>query len=171
MARRYQAQVGERTVEVVVGDEEGGQVEVTIDGRSRVVDACSLGGASWSLIVDGAAALIDLEGDGADLTVHVGDVTVPVRLIDARRQLLMQAAAQRGGAKAGPLEVRSPMPGKVVKVLVAPGAAVTAGQGLVVVEAMKMENEMRAPRDGTVEKVAVREGQAVDAGETLATLA
>jgi biotin carboxyl carrier protein len=99
---------------------------VTLDGQSQLVEACSPGTANWSLVIDGAAALVDVEGEGADLTVHVGDVTVPVRLIDARRQFLMQAA-QCGPAKAGPLEVRSPMPGKVVMVLVAPGTAVTAG--------------------------------------------
>jgi biotin carboxyl carrier protein len=169
MARRYQAQVGERTVAVVVGDDDGGRIEVTVDGQPRLVDAVRLGEGSWSLILDGTARVVDVEGDGEELMVHVGDTAVPVRLVDARRQLLAQAA-RRGAVKSGPLAVRSPMPGKVVKLLVQPGAEVKAGQGLVVVEAMKMENEMRAPRDGTIAEVTVREGQAVEAGETLATL-
>ena len=63
------------------------------------------------------------------------------------------------------------MPGRVVRVLVAAGADVAAGQGLVVVEAMKMENELRAPRAGRVAEVAVREGEAVDAGALLAVIA
>ncbi|MSP63788.1 MAG: biotin/lipoyl-binding protein [Myxococcales bacterium] len=63
------------------------------------------------------------------------------------------------------------MPGKVVKVLVQVGDAVKAGQGLLVVEAMKMENELRAPRDGAVADVSAREGQSVEAGQILATIA
>ena len=66
--------------------------------------------------------------------------------------------------------MQSPMPGKVVKVLVAVGEEVKAGAGVVVVEAMKMETELKAPRDGKVKSVAVKEGQAVEAGQTLATL-
>jgi biotin carboxyl carrier protein len=170
MARRYQAQVGERVFAVAVGDEDAGRVEVTIDGRPRIVDACQLDERGWSLLVDGRGWRIDVEGEGDEVTVHVGDQAIPVRLVDARRRLLAEAG-RRAGAKSGPLAVRAPMPGKVVKVLVKPGDAVTAGQGLCVIEAMKMENELRAPRDGTVAEVAAREGQPVDAGETLVTLA
>jgi biotin carboxyl carrier protein len=70
----------------------------------------------------------------------------------------------------GPVEVRAQMPGKVIKVLVEPGAAVEAGQGLVVVEAMKMQNEMKAPKSGMVARVHVREGATVIAGEPLAVV-
>ena len=62
------------------------------------------------------------------------------------------------------------MPGKVVKVLVAVGDEVKSGQGVVVVEAMKMENELKSPKDGKVKAVAVKEGQAVEAGQSLVTL-
>ena len=63
--------------------------------------------------------------------------------------------------------VKAPMPGKVIRVLVSEGQAVDAGQGLIVVEAMKMQNEIKCPKAGSVQKVLVREGQAVNAGETL----
>ena len=169
MIRRYHVQVAERAIEVSLEEENGGYL-VSVDGQARRVDACRLGERAWSLVLDGAAYTIDVEGEGDELSVHLGDHSVPVRIVDARRQLLAQVAG-RGGQKSGPLAVRSPMPGKVVKVLVVAGSAVKAGQGLIVVEAMKMENEMRAPRDGTVAEVAVREGQAVEAGETLASLA
>jgi len=75
----------------------------------------------------------------------------------------------RGGA--GVATIMAPMPGKVVRVLVAPGAAVEADQGIVVVEAMKMQNELKAPRAGRVISVAAKEGATVAAGETLATIA
>ena len=65
----------------------------------------------------------------------------------------------------------APMPGKVVRVLVESGSAVAAGQGLLVVEAMKMQNEIKSPKEGKVERINVREGQAVNAGEVLAIIA
>ena len=81
-------------------------------------------------------------------------------------------AGRRRGAWAGdgPVRIVAPMPGKVVRVLAAPGEAVTARQGVVVVEAMKMENELRAPRAGIVGEVLAREGALVDAGALLLTI-
>jgi len=102
---------------------------------------------------------------GADgtLTVRVG--TIPLTLtVDGRR-----LRARRGGidSGSGPQRLVAPMPGKVVRVLAAAGDAVTARQPLVVVEAMKMENELRAERDGTVAEVHAREGLLVEAGALL----
>jgi biotin carboxyl carrier protein len=78
---------------------------------------------------------------------------------------------RRMGAKAniasGPMEIRSQMPGKIIKVLVTPGSAVVAGQGLLVVEAMKMQNEVKSPKDGVVGRIQASEGATVGAGETL----
>ncbi len=70
-------------------------------------------------------------------------------------------------AHAGPLQLRAQMPGKIVKVLVEPGAAVHAGQGLIVVEAMKMQNEVKSPKHGTVTRIHTAEGATVEAGVTL----
>jgi biotin carboxyl carrier protein len=86
------------------------------------------------------------------------------------------APATRGGALParrdhGPARVTAPMPGRIVRVLSQPGASVIAGQGLVVIEAMKMENELRAPRGGRLLELLVREGQAVEAGTLLAVVA
>jgi biotin carboxyl carrier protein len=100
--------------------------------------------------------------------VHVDGREITVSILDPRNR----AARDRGGPAdvAGPSVVVSPMPGRVVKVLVAPGDAVAARQGLVVVEAMKMENELRAPRAGRVSEVRVREGAPVDANTVLIVL-
>jgi biotin carboxyl carrier protein len=68
----------------------------------------------------------------------------------------------------GRQEILAPMPGKIVRVLVAVGESVEAGQGLLVVEAMKMQNEIRSPKNGKVERLLAKEGQAVNAGEVLA---
>ena len=70
----------------------------------------------------------------------------------------------------GVAEIRAPMPGKIVKLLVGEGAEVRANQGLLVVEAMKMQNEVKSPKGGTVRKLAVKEGDAVGSGDLLATV-
>jgi len=107
-------------------------------------------------------------GAGGELVVYVNGAAVPLTILDRRRR------GRRGGAEAGadtqPRTIVAPMPGRIVKVLVKPGEAVQARQGLIVVEAMKMENELRAPRDGTVEDVRVAEGSSVEANAVLVVL-
>ena len=70
----------------------------------------------------------------------------------------------------GPIEVRAQMPGKIIKLLVDAGASVAVGQGLIVVEAMKMQNEVKAPKDGTLTRIHVTEGATVSAGDLLVTV-
>ena len=170
MSRMFDAQVGDRTVQVSVAAEEGGRLEITLDGQACNADVCHLGERAWSVILDGAVYTLDLEGTPPDVSVHFRERSVPVKLVDTRRKLLAEAARLTGGYRGGRLAIRAPMAGKVVKVLAPKGTTVTAGQGLLVVEAMKMENELKSPRDGTVTEVSVSEGQTVEAGEPLATL-
>jgi biotin carboxyl carrier protein len=108
---------------------------------------------------------IDGHGNGERL-VHVNGQAVPVSMIDPRARLTrgLKAVASAGP---GPHAIVAPMPGRIVKVLVAAGDVVTAHQGLVVVEAMKMENELRSPKAGTVTEVRVTEGRSVDANAVL----
>lgn len=105
---------------------------------------------------------------GGGLLVHVNGVVVPVTVIDRRRR------GHRGGSDRDgdgqPQTIVAPMPGRIVRVLVQPGEAVQARQGLVVVEAMKMENELRAPHAGIVAEVRVREGSSVEANAVLVVL-
>jgi biotin carboxyl carrier protein len=89
-----------------------------------------------------------------------------IEVRDPRRWIRRSAAGAGGGLEA----VSAPMPGKVVRVLVSAGDSVTAGQGLVVVEAMKMQNEMKASRAGRVSAITAREGATVNAGEVLVTI-
>jgi biotin carboxyl carrier protein len=182
----FSAQIGseERVVTVEPLDEGAGGVsrwKVTIGGEERIVDArrvaggdSSIGGGPWSILIDGKAWNVDLDpAKDGDILAEVGGRQATVKVLDARRKLLVQAqqtALKARGAQTGPLPVRAPMPGKVVKVLVKQGDKVTTGQGVAVVEAMKMENELRAPRDGTVTKIHVSEGQAVEPQEPLVTL-
>lgn len=115
------------------------------------------------------AALVD-GGAGRDLRVDLRQGEVAVRLEDPRKAMLTELGLEAPRGAQGPVELRSPMPGRVVKVLVEQGDAVKEGQALLVVEAMKMENEMRAPRDARVVALAVKEGAAVEAGARLLVL-
>jgi biotin carboxyl carrier protein len=173
MIHRFSVELGGVEHEISVEKLDGHRVRVIRAGRAHVFEAVRVAGnaraTTWSLLPDGGghAALIDVDGAAPDLVVTVDNVSVPLKLQTARAKVAGRAAPP---PKAGPVAVQSPMPGKVVKVLVAVGDEVKAGQGVVVVEAMKMENELKAPKDGKVKSVAVKEGQPVEAGQTLATL-
>jgi biotin carboxyl carrier protein len=135
-------------------------------------------GDRWSMLVrkaDGDAGshgrshevAIEARGQASRL-VHVDGHVVQVTLLAPGRRHSRSSGG--AGDATGPIAIVAPMPGRVVKVLVTPGAAVAARQGLVVVEAMKMENELRAPRAGTVTEVRVREGAPVDANAVLVVI-
>ncbi len=156
--------------EILLERLDDGRMHALIDGVDHVVEVTRLEGGGWWLLCEGRSWLVDVDrGRTDELIVEVAGLSAEVRLFDPRLEDLAKAA-RRPRTAAGPEDVCAPMPGKVVKVLVKPGDDVTATQGLVVVEAMKMENELRAPRDGKVKTVHVSEGQAVDGQEPLVTL-
>jgi biotin carboxyl carrier protein len=97
---------------------------------------------------------------------------VDVEVEPERRAMLRERARRGAGAQAhgGPLEVHAIIPGRVVAVSVKPGETVEAGQQMLVVEAMKMQNELRAPREGTIERVGVEVGQNIDVGDLLVVI-
>jgi biotin carboxyl carrier protein len=162
-----------RRVELIPG-EAGWTVHV--DGRSLQATLVRAG-ERWSLLIADGAALprsyeiaLDDRGPG-DLVVYVEGQPTAVTPIDPRaRARHGRARAGSDGEYDGPGHVKAPMPGRIVKLLVAPGDAVTAQQGVIVVEAMKMENELRAPKAGTVTAIHVAEGATVDANATLITI-
>jgi biotin carboxyl carrier protein len=108
--------------------------------------------------------------DRGEYLVHVNGHAVPVAIIDPRTAFTRGGQQSRATGSAGPKPVVAPMPGRIVKVLVTPGETVAARQGLVVIEAMKMENELRAPAAGTVVEVRVSAGMSVDAHAILLVL-
>ena len=155
----------------LVGLREAGEgvYEITIDGRTVHVDAVRSGPTIYSVIEDGLQfeAMVDEKG------AHGFDVLVAGRIfhlesLDERTRLLSQSAAP---VLSGPQTVTAEMPGKVVKIVAPAGAKVTDGQGVVIVEAMKMENEIPSPIAGVVKEVSVSEGQTVEAGALLFTVA
>lgn len=101
------------------------------------------------------------------LEVHLGGHAHTVTLTDPKR---LRGAKASGASADGAAQLVAPMPGKVVRVLVEQGAQVRAGDGIVVVEAMKMQNEMKSPRAGTVKELHAATGATVNAGEVLAVI-
>src|SRR5918995_7432235 len=149
---RLDATVDGRQVHVEVRGG-GGRYTVVLDGQPLAVDAQAEGDGSLSLIIDGRSDSAALEPRPRGYTVHLREDSLEVELVEGAR-------GGGGGARpaaAGPLRVRAPMPGRLVRVLVEPGQEGRAGGGLVVMEAMKMENELRAPRAGRVAEVHARE--------------
>ena len=183
----FEVAVGDRvrTVSVV---RKGALLHVTLDGHTHVLDARRVSDSALSLLVQNGRGDLPVQsvdaaftepargslGEGGasagDFDVHLAgrSVTVQVRPSTpwGRRDAPTSLRAGQPGA-GGPQRVAAPMPGKIVRLLVKTGDQVKAKQGLVVVEAMKMENELRAARDGRVREVSVAEGQSVDAGAVL----
>jgi biotin carboxyl carrier protein len=156
-----------RTVDI---ERKDGLYRVVIDGVERMVDAAAVDGSTFSLIclADGRSSQeVGLSPTGlpGEIAVHMPSGVASVRVLTGAASRFGRGA---GAAQAaGTQQVLAPMPGKVVKVLVKPGDEVKARQGLVVVEAMKMENELRSPKDGRVREVLVAEGVSVEAGRPL----
>jgi biotin carboxyl carrier protein len=148
-----------------------GRFRVTIDGRERLVDAASVDEMTYSLICLSEAqqsiqAGLAETGLPGELAVHMANGVAAVRVLAGGASRFGRGAAP-AAAVAGAKAVLAPMPGKIVKVLVAAGDPVAARQGLIVVEAMKMENELRSPKEGRVTEVLVAEGMSVEAGRPL----
>jgi biotin carboxyl carrier protein len=193
----FEVEVAGRTRTVTIERTDRASVfTVTIDGRSRVVDVARVGEYGLSLLLDVAAA--GPPPGGSPRSVHFCGGNGPENVtIAASRDVQITPGAVRGellvslngrmmtvavngrrtghAAEAaahghGEIHITAPMPGRVVRVLVAAGDEVSARQGVVVVEAMKMENELRAPRSGRIKEVGVVPGTSVEAGRILAII-
>jgi biotin carboxyl carrier protein len=167
---KYDIQIegSKRTVEV----EQNGNssFHAQLDGQAAGVDAIETAADTYSILLDGQAFEARVSDDGSDdgLLVRCAGADFRVQVRDPRS---WRGRSHSTLEAAGPQRVLAPMPGKVVRVLVAAGDEVEAGRGLVVVEAMKMQNEIRAPKSGRIERVLVAEGQAVRTQEALVIIA
>jgi biotin carboxyl carrier protein len=160
--------------------------DVRIAGKSRIVEL-HRDANRWQIALDGAASDADaievapgifsilFNGESHEVRVAPnpdGSLTIQ----DGPHEFKVEVADPRSwrGRKHGAVEVEgrqqivAPMPGKVIRLLVKPGDKVEAGQGILVVEAMKMQNEVKSPKTGTVEKLLAKEGHPVNAGDILA---
>jgi biotin carboxyl carrier protein len=156
---------GKREQTVEVTQHGPGMYEVRIGDQVHRVDAYRHDYGTLSLLVDGRSYSATLDERGAKLHVRVADSVYPLEILDEKKLRLRRAAGKF--TVEGKQTITAPMPGKVVKVLVARGAEVTEGQPLVVVEAMKMENELRSPKAGKVVELHVQEGQTVEGNAKL----
>jgi len=153
----------------IEGPTPDGTFHVTIDGVLRVVDGRAIRPGTWSLVIEGRSFVVDLDKRRTGIHASVGASEAALQVEDALHRRLSQATGGRANVQRGEA-IRAPIAGKVVKVLVAPGEQVAAGTPVIVLEAMKMENELVAERGGTVSVLHKAAGQAVDTGDLLVEL-
>ena len=164
------------TYDIIV-DGKAHHVEVTrgeklwsckVDGQEMEVDAALTARDVLSVLIGGKAYEIKRERSlQGDVHMVIGSARYAVDVQDPRSLRPRRAVA---GADAGPQKIKAAMPGKIVRILVAEKEEVKAGQGVIVMEAMKMQNEMKSPKDGRVQKILTAEGSTVNAGDTLAII-
>jgi biotin carboxyl carrier protein len=140
-----------------------------VNGERREVDFLSLGPALYSVIMENLSyeAVVEERDDNIEVLMRGRMYTGQV--LDERAQLM---ASRRGGfaADSGEISIKAPMPGLVVVVTVAEGEEVVAGQTVVILESMKMQNELKTPRDGVVQRIGVEAGQRVEQNKVLVTI-
>lgn len=154
-----------RLVELTRGDQ---GTACSIDGAAMQADIAKIGPGTYSILIGGRSLEVRVEPHAQSLVVSVAGREYSVKVHDPREWRGKRAGALQSE---GRQQVLAPMPGKVIRILAKAGEKIEAGQGVVVVEAMKMQNEVRAPKSGQIEKVLVAEGQSVNAGEVLAIVA
>jgi biotin carboxyl carrier protein len=174
-ATKYQAQVKPRAGgtgkeapkkrELTVEPLGDGRYAVTLDGTKHQIEALGLPHGAVSMLVDGDSHAVEFEEKGDEVAVLLKGQLTLVDIVDERRARMREATA--AFTVEGKQTITSPMPGKIVKVFVKVGDAVTEGQPVVVVEAMKMENELKAPKAGKVLEVTAAEGSTVENGAKL----
>ena len=161
---KYEVLLAGKTTVVELVRQDGAW-KITLDGNPVDADAAEVAPNTFSVLLNRESHQIRIapRPDGT-LTLHTGlaeyhaEVTDP-RIWRGRRHGVLEAQGRQ--------HIVAPMPGKVIRLLVKQGDVVKAGQGLLVVEAMKMQNEIRSPKSGKIEKLFAIEGQAVNAGEVL----
>jgi biotin carboxyl carrier protein len=160
--------------------------DVTVNGRDHRVELEQEEGGNWSCKVDGDPIAVNATAAASGvLSLLIGDQSYEVVLNAAQKQIVVgreryeievrdprswRSRRARGVGGEGPKKIVAPMPGKVVRVMAPEGSEVDQGAGIVVIEAMKMQNELRSPKKGRVAKLLAVEGAAVNAGDVLAVI-
>ncbi len=166
---KFQAKVSESQFDVEIRRQES-RVFATVAGRSYELELMRAGERDFLMLAEGKVYACRVDGQlesGATVDVTMGANLFAVTLVDPKR---LRSAAGSGEHGAGAARILAPMPGKVVRVLVAAGEEIEAGSGIVVVEAMKMQNEMKAPKAGVIVSINVEVGATVNGGDLLAVV-
>jgi biotin carboxyl carrier protein len=166
----YQVTIGERELRVQVRRDADAAFVRVDDGEERPVDWRVLHGALHALRVgDEQTELLATIGGDGEVRLAIDGLEYAAEVVDEARARLASVAGARSGSHAR-LELKSPMPGLIVKVVCSVGDEIRAGQPLVVLQAMKMENELSLPRGGRVATVKAESGQTVEQGQVLVIL-
>jgi len=166
---KLQAIISENQSEVEISAD-GSHVSAVVDGRPYELQLNTAQNGNLLLLHEGRVFSCSVDGrleSGGQVDVTVGASRHAITLIDPKR---LRSALAVGGPGEGTARITAPMPGKVVRVLVEAGQQVAAGDGVLVVEAMKMQNEMKSPKSGTVASLNVEAGATVNGGDLLAVI-
>ena len=168
MSEQYYVTIGGTSFNISLSDR-----KVFVGSEEHAVDATVLPGGYISLLIDNRHFVIRMNspageegGEGKAFMLEMGSAAEEV-LVDTNRTRLMKSVRQAGGRGRDKTELLAPMPGLVSKVLVTSREHVRKGHGLLILEAMKMENEIKAPSDGDIREIKVKAGSTVDKGEIL----
>ena len=163
VAVKFEAQLDGTVIPVEVTGA-GGRYHLILGSEELEVDARPTGGGGWSLLIGHASTAADVTEEEGSYVVYVEGEAYTIRIEEETRYIIR---TRGGSAGAGGQVLKAPMPGRVVLVEVAVGQAVQPGDGLVILEAMKMENEFKATVSGTVKEIRVESGQIVNPGDVL----
>ncbi|HEX8898352.1 MAG TPA: biotin/lipoyl-containing protein [Chthoniobacterales bacterium] len=166
---KLRATISESQLDIQIREQDS-RVLAVVDGREYELERTKSSDRNFLLLHQGYVFDCRVDGQmasGAALQVTVGSNRYVVTLTDPKR---LSTVSEAGAHGEGAARILAPMPGKVVRVLVAPGQAVEPGTGIVVVEAMKMQNEMKSPKSGTVTVLNVAVGATVNGGDVLAVI-
>lgn len=164
----YDIVLGGKSYPVKVTAEAEGSYTVSVEDRQYAVDLTEPQPNLFSLLLNGKSYEVGIDTDRDEFSLYLWDRFFRLTVQDPRHKALQgKGRLDQAGGRA---EISAPMPGKVVKILAPAGTEVKEGQGVVVVEAMKMENELASPKDGVVKEILTEEGRAVDSAEVLAVV-
>ena len=162
---KLHAELGDKSYEVEIKREDG-KVFARVDDRDYELEVSEPEPGVYLLKYNGK--IFEASVSSSDTThVRIGSNELDIKLIDPKRLRGTGAEHEHGDGLA---EIKTAMPGKVVSILQTVGATVEKGDGILVVEAMKMQNELKSPKDGVIKEIRVTEGAAVSAGDILATI-
>ena len=167
---RYTAESGGREYLIEVGEPEGSVVRVTMDGVTWEVDYLRISDRYYSLLVDDTSYEVDIIKGVSPYAVGIKGEVHDVEVLTEREKRRKAIKGKVAAGQEGRQVIIAPMPSKVVRLLIAVGDQVAAGDGIIVVEAMKMENELRSVGSGTVREIKVKEGEAVGGGHPLVVI-
>src|SRR5688572_6366965 len=165
MTQRYTAMVGDKRVDVEI-TRTTNQIEARVGGRTYNLEIEAVAAKTYWFNWNNQSIEVIVAATDEGFTVTIGGHQIPVELLDTRKALSRIADHGREGVAI----VRAPMPGRIVRVLASENSLVEANQGIVVMEAMKMQNEIRSPKRGRIQQLNVSEGTAVISGQPIAAV-